>query len=444
MALKDFVQDKLQDPHDLSSYSQRYQLISRLKDQLTERLGFQTLLQIMSESSEQKARSELMIALMSVLNRDEYEDYSEQERHRLASELIDEIVGLGPLEALLANPEVTEIMVNGCSSVFYEQKGRLYRADKVFHNDNQIRIVIDRILAPLGRRIDEQSPLVNARLASGYRVNAVIPPIALDGPLLTVRKFSDRISQLSELVALGSLPGWLASLLSWAVSSRKNIAVVGGTGSGKTTLLNALSCEISHNERIITIEDSAELKFKEHPHVVRLERRDASIEGLGEVSIRDLVINSLRMRPDRIVVGECRGAETIDMLQAMNTGHDGSLTTLHAGSAEEAIVRLVLLSRYGIDLPASVIEDQIATALDFIVLQQRMPDGSRKVTGLSGVSRKAGGGVSLKTYLEYSYADKTWRLLEEPEFIQELPVRGIVDGKELEVWRQLALVQPSS
>lgn len=245
-------------------------------------------------------------------------------------------------------------------------------------------------------------------------------------------------------MALGSLPGWLANLLSWAVSSRKNIAVVGGTGSGKTTLLNALSCEISHNERIITIEDSAELKFKEHPHVVRLERRDASIEGLGEVSIRDLVINSLRMRPDRIVVGECRGAETIDMLQAMNTGHDGSLTTLHAGSAEEAIVRLVLLSRYGIDLPASVIEDQIATALDFIVLQQRMPDGSRKVTGLSGVSRKANGGVSLKTYLEYCYADKAWHLLEEPEFIQELPIRGIVDGKELEAWRQLALVQPSS
>ena len=212
--------------------------------------------------------------------------------------------------------------------------------------------------------MDERSPIVNARLQSGYRVNAVVPPVAIDGTALTIRKFSNRISSLTELVGLGSLPDWYARLLSYAVVLRRDLAVAGGTGSGKTTLLNALSCEIPVGERIVTIEDSAELKFAWHPHVVRLEARAASIEGEGEVSIRDLVTNALRMRPDRIVVGEVRGAECIDMLQAMNTGHDGSLTTLHAGTEEEAIVRLVLLARYGINLPSELIEEQVAMALE--------------------------------------------------------------------------------
>ena len=217
--------------------------------------------------------------------------------------------GLGPLQPLLEDDSVSEIMVNGCRSAFYERGGVLYPMENLFESDEQIRILIDRIIAPLGRRIDERSPLVNARLKSGYRVNAVIPPVAIDGPALTIRKFSDRITSLRELVELGSLPEWYAGLLSCAVALRQDLAVAGGTGSGKTTLLNALSCEIPTGERIVTIEDSAELKFSHHPHVVRLEAREASIEGEGAVTIRDLVANALRMRPDRIVVGEVRGAE---------------------------------------------------------------------------------------------------------------------------------------
>ena len=232
-------------------------------------------------------------------------------------------MGLGPLQPLIEDDTVTEIMVNGCRSAFFERGGVLYPIEHAFEDDEQIRVLIDRIISPLGRRIDERSPIVNARLKTGYRVNAVIPPVAIDGPILTIRKFSDRICSLDELVGLGSLPLWYAQLLSCAVSLRQDLAVAGGTGSGKTTLLNALSCEIPTGERIVTIEDSAELKFAHHPHVVRLEAREASIEGEGAVTIRDLVTNALRMRPDRIVVGEVRGAECCDMLQAMNTGTMG-------------------------------------------------------------------------------------------------------------------------
>lgn len=408
-------------------------MISEVKNDLMERLTFKGLVGITSQE-ESQARLELAVALNYVLTHERYFELDEMEKSKLAEEVINDLVGLGPLESLLSNDHVTEIMVNGVQSLYYEHKGKLYRDEHVFSTDDQIRILIDRIIAPLGRRIDEQSPLVNARLSSGYRVHAVIPPIALDGPVLTIRKFSDRISTLDELVKLGSLPAWYAQLLSWCVTARKNIAVVGGTGSGKTTLLNALSCEIDHGERIITIEDSAELKFKEHPHVVRLERRDASIEGIGEVTIRDLVINSLRMRPDRIVVGECRGAEAIDMLQAMNTGHDGSLTTLHAGSAEEAVVRLVMLSRYGIDLPTSVIEDQIATALDFIVMQTRKGDGRRVVSDMSAVSRKPDGGVLLTLCVHYDVQTSQWVLKGEPvDLVQKMGLTGI-PHKEVSTW----------
>ena len=264
-------------------------------------------------------------------------------------------MGLGPLQPLLDDDTVTEVMVNGCEHLFYERAGEIHAAERVFESADQILMVIDRILAPLGRRLDRSSPIVNARLANGDRVNAVAQPIAIDGPVVTIRKFSNRISTLDQLVERGSLPSWYAQLLRWAVLLRSDIAVAGGTGSGKTTLLNALSCEIGTAERIVTIEDSAELRFDTHPDVVRLEARDASIEGSGEVTIRDLVKNALRMRPDRIVVGECRGGEAIDVLQAMSTGHDGSLTTLHAGTAEEAVLRIVLMSRFGMDLPTDII-----------------------------------------------------------------------------------------
>lgn len=330
---------------------------------------------------------------------------------------------------------MTEVMVNGCDSAFFERAGVLHPLGRIFENDEQIRIVIDRIISPLGRRVDERSPTVNARLANGYRVNAVIPPIAIDGPLLTIRKFSDRISSLEHLVRLGSLPGWYAQLLSCAVILRQDLAVAGGTGSGKTTLLNALSCEIPTGERIVTIEDSAELKFSHHPHVVRMEAREASIEGEGAVTIRDLVTNALRMRPDRIVVGEVRGPECIDMLQAMNTGHDGSLTTLHAGSAEETIVRLTLLARYGIDLPGDLIEEQIAMALDGIVMSMRTPGGHRYVSSYTGVARGRQGGVTLIEYVHFDAASCTWRLVREPPFIAEAVRAGALKREEVLRWR---------
>lgn len=337
----------------------------------------------------------------------------------------------------MADDTVSEVMVNGVGSLFFERAGKLHKAERVFESEEQIRMAIERIIAPLGRRIDEQSPIVNARLKNGYRVNAVIPPVALDGPLMTIRKFSNRIVSLSELVRLEALPSWYASLLACAVRCRQSIAVVGGTGSGKTTLLNALSSEIPHEERIITIEDSAELKFAEHPHVVRMEARDASIEGTGAVTIRDLVINALRMRPDRIVVGEVRGGEAVDMLQAMNTGHDGSLTTLHAGSAQEAIPRLVLMARFGMDLPAQVIKGQIATALDLIVVTRRLPGGKRAVADLSQVGLGSDGEVSLTPVISCTEDASTWHFEQIPAFVHRAERHGLATHEEVGIWKSL-------
>ena len=299
-----------------------------VKEAVLERVGYEEAARIAGLSDPKRARSELRPAVDAVLNvlASDFQDGSDREE--LVAAVLDDIVGLGPLQPLLEDDSITEVMVNGPQAAFYERAGVLYPLERPFESEEQIRLVVDRIISPLGRRVDERSPMVNARLANGYRVNAVIPPIAIDGTLLTIRKFSDRISTLDELVAIGSLPAWYATLLSFAVRAREDLAVAGGTGSGKTTLLNALSSEIPISERILTIEDSAELQFSQHPHVVRLEARSSSIEGEGAVTIRDLVTNALRMRPDRIVVGEVRGAECIDMLQAMNTGHDGSLTTL--------------------------------------------------------------------------------------------------------------------
>lgn len=407
----------------------------RAKREMMERVGFAEVARIANAADAVRSREELRPVIEAVLNTSEPGEMDARDRMRIVDEILDDVVGLGPLQPLLDDESVTEIMVNGCGPSFFERGGTLHAMPEVFENDEQIRIVIDRIISPLGRRVDERSPLVNARLPSGYRVNAVIPPIAIDGPVLTIRKFSDRISTLEQLVKLGSLPAWYAKLLSYAVSLRQDLAVAGGTGSGKTTLLNALSCEISLDERIITIEDSAELKFSHHPHVVRLEARDASIEGEGAVTIRDLVTNALRMRPDRIVVGEVRGAECIDMLQAMSTGHDGSLTTLHAGTAREAIVRLTLLARYGIDLPGDLIEEQIAMALDGIVMSVRLTGGRRYVSSFTGVSRAQGGGVELTDYITFDSATRTWTLVHEPPFMEEGLRSGALDEKEVELWR---------
>ena len=415
----------------------RRKVLRFVKRETLERVGFSEVARLAADPDTRRAREELRPAVEAVLNAQGIDDLDGYEREHIVDEALDDVVGLGPLQALLEDETVSEIMVNGCKSAFFERKGTLHPLEAPFDDDEQIRIIIDRILSPLGRRIDERSPIVNARLRSGYRVNAVIPPVAIDGPTLTIRKFSDRISSLAELVELGSIPSWYAGLLSCAVALRQDLAVAGGTGSGKTTLLNALSCEIPTGERIVTIEDSAELKFSRHPHVVRLEARSASIEGEGAVSIRDLVTNALRMRPDRIVVGEVRGEECIDMLQAMSTGHDGSLTSLHAGTEEEAIVRLVLLARYGINLPSELIEEQVAMALDGVIMSERRSDGRRFVSSYSGVKRGSQGGVELERYVSFDSSAGTWELVQEPPFIEAGIRSGVLTRKEVDAWRRL-------
>ena len=406
-----------------------------LKRDLMGRLGLDMVASMLADGSVERAREEVGVTLRSILNAGKYEDVASGLREELVGQVVDEVCGLGPIQGLLDDPEVTEVIVNGTQALFYEKDGRLIESDVSFDSPEQITMAIDRILAPLGRRLDRSSPVVNARLANGDRVNAVARPVAIDGPSVTIRKFANEVRSLDSLVELGALPGWYAQLLKWAVRCRQGIAVSGGTGSGKTTLLNALSCEIDPSERIVTIEDSAELQFKTHPDVVRLEDQDASIEGTGEVTIRDLVKNSLRMRPDRIVVGEVRGGEAIDMLQAMNTGHDGSLTTLHAGTPQETVLRLVLMARFGMDLPADIIEEQIATALDLIVMSRRLRGGARVITELAEVERGVDGGVELRTCIQYNIAFGSWDLLGEPRFLADAVACGLLDGEEVQRWR---------
>jgi len=307
------------------------------------------------------------------------------EKDKLFDQIIAEILGFGPLEILLADDTVTEIMVNGPKNIYIEQKGRLTRTAVTFENDDHVMRVLDRIVAPLGRRIDESSPTVDARLPDGSRVNAVIRPIALCGPTITIRKFSKKPMTVEDLIRFGSMTQEIAQFLRACVIARLNCVVSGGTGSGKTTLLNVLSGFIPNDERIVTIENAAELQLRQE-HVVSLETRPANIEGRGEISIQDLVVNALRMRPDRIVVGECRSGEALDMLQAMNTGHDGSLTTAHSNSPRDTLARLeVMCLMSGMDLPIRAIREQIASAVNLIVHQERLRDGTRKITKVTEI-----------------------------------------------------------
>ncbi len=334
----------------------------------------------------QRARNELKSACKQVLSGEDWSGLTGVERRAITEELLDVVFGMGPVEGLIDDESVTEIMVNGSSSVFFERDGKLIESDLHFESDEQVRVLIDRIIGPLGRRIDESSPMVNARLPQGHRVNAVIPPVALDGPYLTIRAFTRHTITLEEMLASGSLEPSVIQYLEWLVKLKKNVVVSGGTGSGKTTMLNALSRLIPQDERILTIEDSAELRFKEHKHVVRMEARPQNAEGEGEISIRQLVINALRMRPDRIIVGECRGGEALDMLQAMNTGHDGSLTTLHANSPEDVVDRMVTMVRYAVDLPVDAIEAQIGGAFYSIIQVSRGSNGARFLSAISDVT----------------------------------------------------------
>jgi pilus assembly protein CpaF len=313
-----------------------------------------------------------------------------QERQRLFEQIVAEILGFGPLEPLLADESITEIMVNGPHKVFVERQGKLEKVKISFESDEHLMRIIDRIVSPLGRRIDESSPYVDARLPDGSRVNAIIPPLALNGPTLTVRKFSKTPLTMDDLIRFGSITPEAIEFLNACVNARLNVIVSGGTGSGKTTFLNILSSFIPGDERIITVENAAELQLRQE-HVVTLESRPPNIEGKGEVTIRDLVINCLRMRPDRIVVGECRSGEALDMLQAMNTGHDGSLTTLHSNSPRDTLSRLeTMCLMAGMDLPIRAIREQIASAVDLIVHEERMRDGSRKIVNITEVQGMEG------------------------------------------------------
>jgi pilus assembly protein CpaF len=304
----------------------------------------------------------------------------------LIKEVADEALGLGPIEDLLADPTIDEIMVNGWRQIYVERKGKLELTEKRFTDDRQVIEVIRRILAPIGRRIDEVSPMVDARLTDGSRVNAIIPPLSLSGPVITIRKFAAEPFTIKDLIEFNTLTAPMAAYLKLCVEHRRNILISGGTGSGKTTLLNVLSAYVPHNERIVTIEDAAELKLPQE-HVVSLESKPPNIENEGAIPIRQLVINSLRMRPDRIIVGECRGAEALDMLQAMNTGHDGSLTTIHANAPRDCLSRLeTLVLMAGMELPTRAIRDQIASAIDMIIQISRSSDGKRRVTSLTEIT----------------------------------------------------------
>ena len=320
---------------------------------------------------------------------------SRPERARLFEQIAAEILGLGPLQPLLEDDTITEIMVNGPKNIYIERKGKLHRVPVTFESNDHVLRIIDRIVAPLGRRIDESSPYVDARLKDGSRVNAVIPPISLVGPTLSIRKFSKNPISVEQLVQFGSISMEALQFMKACVEARLNVLISGGTGSGKTTLLNVMSGFIPDDERIITIENAAELQLRQE-HVVTLESRPPNIEGRGEITIRDLVVNSLRMRPERIIVGECRGGETLDMLQAMNTGHDGSMTTAHANSPRDALSRVeTMCLMAGMDLPVRAIREQVASAINLICQQARMRDGTRKVTSITEVSGMEGDVITM-------------------------------------------------
>ena len=363
----------------------------RLHRRLLDKINLEALASIENE----KVRLEVRNALMSLMD-EESTLLSSLERQQICDEVLDEVFGLGPLEPLLQDPTISDILVNTHRQVYIERKGQLELTSVTFKDDNHLYHIIDKIVSQVGRRIDESSPMVDARLSDGSRVNAVIPPLAVDGPLMSIRRFGTDKLLPDDLVAKKSVTRGMMDVLKGAVNSRLNVIVSGGTGSGKTTMLNALSAYISPTERVVTIEDAAELQLKQ-PHVVRLETRPPNIEGEGAIRQRELLINSLRMRPDRIVIGECRGEEALDMLQAMNTGHDGSMTTIHANTPRDVITRLeVMVNLAAANIPVTAIRSQIASAVDLIVQVERLSDGTRRCRSLTEVTTMEGDMVMLQ------------------------------------------------
>ncbi len=376
-------------------------------------------------------------AIQTVLNKAK-KPLSTGDRARISQEIIDDILGNGPLEPLLRDPEITEIMVNRADSIFIEREGKLHPTDLKFSDEAHLRRTIDRIVSRVGRRIDEASPMVDARLPDGSRVNAVLPPICLDGCSLTIRKFSKDPFTVKDLVTTGTLSRGAAEVLDACVRGRLNMLISGGTGSGKTTTLNVLSSFIPDNERIVTIEDAAELQLSQ-PHVLRMESRPANVEGQGQVTIRDLVRNSLRMRPDRIIVGEVRDAAALDMLQAMNTGHDGSLSTVHANTPRDALSRIeTMVLMAGMDLPVRVIREQVTSAINVVVQQARLRDGSRHIVQISEITGLEGDTVLMQDLFSFDYGSGDYgatagRLVPTgitPNFLDKLDESGVTLGSE--------------
>jgi pilus assembly protein CpaF len=390
-------------------------------------------------AKESALRSKTLQSITQIVDK-EYNGLDRNERSSVIKEVLDEALGLGPLEDLLSDDEVSEIMVNGPKRIFVERSGKLTLSSITFTSDLQLRNVIERIVTPLGRRIDEKNPYVDARLKDGSRVNAVIPPVAIDGASITIRKFKKEIVTADHYIKWNSMNKQMISFIKLCVENGLNIIISGGTGSGKTTLLNTMSSFIPANERIITVEDAAELQLNQQ-HVVRLETKPANMEGTGAVTIRDLVRNTLRMRPDRIVVGECRGGEALDMLSAMNTGHDGSMTTVHSNNPREAIGRLeTLVMMAGMDLPSRAIREQIASAVNLIVQVSRLSDGSRKIMSITEVVGMQGEVVTLQEIFKFKETgfDKNRKIIGQfqatgfiPTFIEKFERKGIKVGTEL-------------
>jgi pilus assembly protein CpaF len=380
-------------------------------------------LALLSSLDEREARSQVQQVCEALISKETL-PFNAAVRQRIVNELQDEVLGLGPLETLLADKSVSDILVNGTTPIYVERRGKLEQTQLRFDSDQHLMTIIDRIVSSVGRRVDESSPMVDARLKDGSRVNAVIPPLAIDGPMLSIRRFAvDRLTA-ENLIEHGSLSPVIAQLLEKVVKARLNVLVSGGTGAGKTTLLNVLSSFIPANERIVTIEDSAELQLQQ-PHVGRLETRPPNIEGRGEVSQRDLVRNSLRMRPDRIIIGEVRGGEAFDMLQAMNTGHDGSLTTIHANTPRDALTRIEnMVAMSGYQLPPQALRSQIASAIDLVVQVERQEDGVRRLVSVQEVNGQEGEVITMSELFRFEREG----LDEHGKVVGEYTATGVVPG----------------
>ena len=369
-----------------SSYKYENHLVDELVDHYKARLLRDTNLEVLTQLTPGEMRLRIEQYVSHFMS-EERVIISKNDKDLLITRILDEAVGFGPLEPLINDPDITEILINGFDEVYIEKKGRLETVDVSFRDDEHVRHIVDRIVAPLGRRVDESSPMVDARLPDGSRVNAVIAPVSLSGTLVSIRKFREDPFQMEDLLAFNSFDETMAVFLKGIVKAKMNILISGGTGSGKTTLLNVVAAAIPHGERVITIEDSAELRL-DRPNVVGLEARPANVEGKGEVTIRNLVRNALRMRPDRIIVGEVRSGEAFDMLQAMNTGHEGSLTTVHANSADDALRRVeAMVIMAGMDMPSTIIREYVVGALDIIIQATRLTDGTRKIVSISEIQK---------------------------------------------------------